>query len=208
MILSLRNHPVQACDSRAQGFRPPLARRRSSCPPPSSNLVRTRPIEHYHALRNSTPCLSRAATLRRAPNWSSEEARTWKHHPQPTIPPRHFSTDMLNRESSQLAASLEGEPGPTPAGKTLPHSYPETRFRRERARAHYRNHIVIMIHQSSAALTLNCPLTLNYYVNKSIKRLQISHGFTPKNGRRVNSNNYCACEMSDFHGDGGEPTPQ
>ena len=46
------------------------------------------------------------------------------------------STDRPNRESSQLAASLEGEPGPTPAGKTLPHSYPETRtrFRRERAR--------------------------------------------------------------------------
>ena len=44
------------------------------------------------------------------------------------------STDRPNRESSQLAASLEGEPGPTPAGKTLPHSYPETRFRGERAR--------------------------------------------------------------------------
>ena len=26
----------------------------------------------------------------------------------------------------------EGESGPTPAGKTLPHSYPETRLRRER----------------------------------------------------------------------------
>ena len=47
---------------------------------------------------------------------------------------RRVSTDRRNRESSQLAASLEGEPGPTPAGKTLPHSYPETRFRRERAR--------------------------------------------------------------------------
>ena len=46
---------------------------------------------------------------------------------------RRVSTDRLNREDSQLAASLEGEPGPTPAGKTLPHSYPETRFRRERA---------------------------------------------------------------------------
>ena len=42
---------------------------------------------------------------------------------------RRVSTDRLNREGSQLAASLEGEPGPTPAGKTLPHSYPETRFR-------------------------------------------------------------------------------
>ena len=47
---------------------------------------------------------------------------------------RSVSTDRPNREGSQLAASLEGEPGPTPAGKTLPHSYPETRFRRERAR--------------------------------------------------------------------------
>ena len=35
---------------------------------------------------------------------------------------RRVSTDRPNRESGQLAASLEGEPGPTPAGKTLPHS--------------------------------------------------------------------------------------
>ena len=47
---------------------------------------------------------------------------------------RHVSTDRPNREGSQLVASLEDEPGPTPAGKTLSHSYPETRFRRERAR--------------------------------------------------------------------------
>ena len=47
---------------------------------------------------------------------------------------RRVSADRLKRERSQLTASLEGEPGPTPAGKTLPHSYPETRFRRERAR--------------------------------------------------------------------------
>ena len=37
--LSLRDLPVNALDSRAQGFSPPLARRRSSCPtPPSPNL--------------------------------------------------------------------------------------------------------------------------------------------------------------------------
>ena len=42
---------------------------------------------------------------------------------------RRVSTNRLNREGSPLTASLEGEPGPTPAGKTLPHSYPETRFR-------------------------------------------------------------------------------
>ena len=40
-------------------------------------------------------------------------------------PYHRVSTDRLNREGSQLAASLEGESGPTPAGKTLPHSYPE-----------------------------------------------------------------------------------
>ena len=47
---------------------------------------------------------------------------------------RRVSNDRPNREGSQLAVSLEGELGPTPAGKTLPHSHPETRFRRERAR--------------------------------------------------------------------------
>ena len=46
---------------------------------------------------------------------------------------RRVATDRLNREGRQLAASLEGEPGPTPAGKTFPHSYPETKSRRERA---------------------------------------------------------------------------
>ena len=123
---------VTACDSRAQGFSPPLARQRSSCPPPSPNLVRTHPIvEYYQALRDSAPCLSRAATLpkgtklglgkRRAPGNTIILSQPYR---------RRVSTDRLNREGSQLAASLEGEPGPTPAGKTLPHSFPETsRFR-------------------------------------------------------------------------------
>ena len=133
MSFSLRNIPVQAYDSRTQGFSPPLARRRSSCPPPSSNLVRTHPIEHYQALRDSAPCLSRAAT----PEEHQIGART-RCAPGNTILNQPYrcrvSTDRLNRDGSQLAASLEGEPGPTPGGKTLPHSYPETRFRRERAR--------------------------------------------------------------------------
>ena len=64
--LSLRNLPVRAFDSRAQGFSPPLARQRSSCPSPSPNLVRTHLIENYQALRDSAPCLSRAATLPKA----------------------------------------------------------------------------------------------------------------------------------------------
>ena len=59
---------------------------------------------------------------------------------------RRVSTDRPNREGSQLAASLEGEPGPTPAGKTLPHSYPETRFRRERAPS--RCHLISMLQRA------------------------------------------------------------
>ena len=47
---------------------------------------------------------------------------------------RRVSTDRPNRKGSQLAASLEGEPGRTPAEKILSHSYPETRFRRQSAR--------------------------------------------------------------------------
>ena len=99
--------------------------------------MRTHPIvEYYQALRDSAPCLSRAATLpkgtklglgkRRAPGNTIILSQPYR---------RRVSTDRLNREGSQLDASLEGEPGPTPAGKTLPHSFPETsRFRRERAR--------------------------------------------------------------------------
>ena len=41
---------------------------------------------------------------------------------------RCASTDKLKREGSQLATSLEGESGPTPAGQTLPHSYPKPGF--------------------------------------------------------------------------------
>ena len=99
--------------------------------------MRTHPIvEYYQALRDSAPCLSRAATLPKGPKLGLGKRRA----PGNTIilsQPyrRRVSTDRLNREGSQLAASLEGEPGPTPAGKTLPHSFPETsRFRRERAR--------------------------------------------------------------------------
>ena len=62
------------------------------------------------------------------------------------------STDRPNREGSQLAASLEGESGPTPAGKTLPHSYPKTRFRRERARD------VVLVGESTIAPTTRFPI--------------------------------------------------
>ena len=58
-----KNDLVRAFDSRAQGFSPLLARQRSSCPPPSPNLVHTHLIENYQALRDSAPCLSRAAAF-------------------------------------------------------------------------------------------------------------------------------------------------
>ena len=83
--------------------------------------MRTHPIvEYYQALRDSAPCLSRAATLPKGPKLGLGKRRA----PGNTIilsqPYRcRVSTDRLNREGSQLAASLEGEPGPTPAGKAL-----------------------------------------------------------------------------------------
>ena len=73
---------------------------------------------------------------------------------------RRVSTDRSDREGSQLAASLEGEPGPTPAGKTLPHSYPETRFRRERARDACRSHFV----PSCSPATRVCIDYIDYFI--------------------------------------------
>ena len=80
------------------GFNPPLARRRSSFPPPSSNLVRTHPIEHYQALRDSAPCLSRAATLPTGTKSKlGREVHTWEHRPQPTIPPPRLNRQAESR---------------------------------------------------------------------------------------------------------------
>ena len=134
----LRNLPVRAFDSRAQGYNTPLARRRSSFLPPSPNLVLTRPIARattpYQAFHDSSPpCLSRATISRREPNWSSEErhlVKTILNQPNR----RNVSTDRLNHEDNQLTSSLEDNFTPTPVGKTLPYSYPKATFPRERAR--------------------------------------------------------------------------
>ena len=101
-------------------------------------------MEHYQALRDSAPCLSRAAT----PS-EGYQIGAWKRRaPENTILSqpyrRRVSTDRLNREGSQLAASLESEPGPTPAGKTLPHSYPETGFRRGGG-TRYREAVIVVV---------------------------------------------------------------
>ena len=130
-----RNIPVQTDDSRAQGFSPPLARRQSSCHPPSAESGaytpdRTLPDSPRQcslplACRHPPEGHQIGARKRRAPGNTIILSQSYR---------RRVSADRLKRERSQLTASLEGEPGPTPAGKTLPHSYPETRFRRERAR--------------------------------------------------------------------------
>ena len=120
------------------GVQPSPSSQRSSCPPPSPNLVRIHLIDNYQALRDSAPCHSRAATLPKATKLelgrgvhlkTSSSANHTAAASQPT--------GRIAKAASWLHLSLEGEPGPTPAGKTLPHSYPETRFRRERARDYY-----------------------------------------------------------------------
>ena len=136
--------------------------------------MRTHPIvEYYQALRDSAPCLSRAATLpkgtklglgkRRAPGNTIILSQPYR---------RRVSTDRLNREGSQLAASLEGEPGPTPAGKTLPHSFPETsRFRRERAR----ECVMTFRSFSTQALLSDCIIRVVKYA--TIQRIRKYHPF-------------------------------
>ena len=111
-----------------------MARRRSSFPLPSPNLVHTHPIERYQALCDGAPCLSRAATPPEAHQIGARRRRAHGNIILNQPYRRRVSTDRLNCKGNQMAASLEGEHGPTPAGKTLPHSYPETRSRRERAR--------------------------------------------------------------------------
>ena len=88
------------------------------------------------ALPGSPRQCSLPLACRHRPEWHQIGARKGRT-PGDTIISQSYRrrvlTDRLDCKGSQLAASLEGEPGPTRAGKTLPHSYPETRFRRDRA---------------------------------------------------------------------------
>ena len=88
-------------------------------------------LKTTNTLRDSAPCLSRAATPPEGHHIGARKRRASGNTILSQPYRRRVSTDRLNREGSQLTASLEGEPGPTPAGKTLPHSYPETKFWRE-----------------------------------------------------------------------------
>ena len=89
------------CFSRTGVKRSPGSKR-SSCPPPSTNLVRTRPIKRYQALPgDNVPNLSRAAT----PPVGHQIGARKRCAPGGTIlsqpSRRRYSTDRLNREGSQ-----------------------------------------------------------------------------------------------------------
>ena len=126
---SLRKLPVRAFDSRAQGFNTPLAHRRSTCRLPSRNLVRAHAIEHHQVVHPA----SRVPTVPEEHRIGARRRRAPKNTILNQPYRRRVSNDRLSPKDSQLAASLEVDPGPTPAGKTFPHSYPKTRFRRESA---------------------------------------------------------------------------
>ena len=132
MSFSLRNLPVRAFDSRAQGFSPPLARRRSSCPPPSPNLVRTHPIENYQALRDSVPCLSRAATLPKGTKLELGRGAHLGHYPQSTIPPPPLNRHAESRKQP-VGCISRGRARPYTRRKDPPTLIPRNQVSRERA---------------------------------------------------------------------------
>ena len=131
----LRNsHAISQHDSRAQGFSPPLARRRSSCSPPSPNLVRTNPIEHYQVLRDRAPCPSRAATL---PKGTKLELGRGTHLGTPssgnhTAAASH-PTGRIAKAASWLHLSRVS-PALHPPERPSHTLAPKQRFRRDRAR--------------------------------------------------------------------------
>ena len=75
---------------------------------------------------------------RRTPNWGSEEAHTWKHHPRPIIPPPRLNREAESRRRQLIGCISRGRARPYTRRKDPPHSYPETNFRREGARDMYR----------------------------------------------------------------------
>ena len=117
---SLRNLPVRAIESRAQGFNTFMTRRRSSCPPPSPNLVRTHPIERYQAFRECPLPLA----CHNLPKGNKLELGRGAH----------LGNIILNQPYHRQPVDCisRGEPDSTPAVKTFAYSHPKTWFRRER----------------------------------------------------------------------------
>ena len=117
--------PGSRFDSRAQRFSPPLARRRLTCSLPAESGA----YPPDRALSGSPRRCSLPLACRHPPEGHQIGARKGRT-PGNTILSqpyrRRVSTDRPNREGSQLVASLEGEPGPTPAGKIPPTLIPRT----------------------------------------------------------------------------------
>ena len=95
---SPRNLPVRAFDSRTQGFSTPLARERSSFPPPSSNLLLSRLLEHVtvrlRMLLRPTRLSATVPPASRVPpppeghqTGARRNGTPGKHHPRTTKPP-------------------------------------------------------------------------------------------------------------------------
>ena len=129
--LSPQNLQVRSFDFRAQGFSTPLARWRSRYHLSSVNLVLTHPTIHATTrLRVLLLPTRLSATVSPA----SRVPPPPKGHQIGARKRRCVSTGRLNRRGSQLAATIEDVSSPTPTGKTLLHSYPKIRLRREKVR--------------------------------------------------------------------------
>ena len=168
---SLRNLPVQAYDSRAQGFSPPLAG--SSTIELPSAFADSGAYPPDRALPGSPRQCSLPLACRHSPEGHQIGSQK-RRAPGNTIIPsqpyrRRVSTDRLNREGSQLAASLEGEPGPTPAGKRPSHTHsPKPGFGgRGHERVHTSCTLIVPLHPTS-----NCKC---YYVSWTYCSRQVCH---------------------------------
>ena len=135
---SLRNLLVRAFDSHVQGFSTPLARRRSSCPPPSPNPVRIHLIERCCTLPGFPRQCPLPLACRHLPKGTKLElgrGAAGEHHPQPTTPGAASQpTGWIAKKVSWLHLSKVSPALHPPERHSLPHPYPKTRFRSERAR--------------------------------------------------------------------------
>ena len=75
-----------------------------------SAFAESRPYPPDRALpgspRQCSPPLARRHTSRRTPKRSSEEVRTWEHHPQPTMPPPRLNRTAESRRQTVGCISL------------------------------------------------------------------------------------------------------
>ena len=111
------------------------------CPPHSPNLF-ARPIGHatvrlcVQQRPSRFPATVACHHLRKGTKLELGRGEPGKHraYPHTTKLPQRVNRHTGSRRQPSSAISLEGESGPTSAGRTRSHSYPETWFKRERAR--------------------------------------------------------------------------